>query len=58
MRRNPDRKRKPASPWFFPVFFACVMWLFCGILVFSYVESKRANPIMLDEHGQIRQESQ
>ncbi|MEQ1884792.1 MAG: hypothetical protein ABL967_06995 [Bryobacteraceae bacterium] len=58
MRPKTERKRKPASPWFFPVFFACVIVLFCGIMVFSYVESKKANPVMLDERGQIRQESQ
>jgi len=46
--------RKPASPIFFPLFFAVVMLLFCGILVYAYHESQVANPIMLDEQGHIR----
>jgi len=28
------------------------MSLFIGILIYAYVESQRANPIMLDEKGQ------
>jgi hypothetical protein len=49
------KDRKPASPFFFPMFFGAIMLLFCGILVMSYVESKKANPIMLDEQGRIRE---
>ena len=45
---------KPKHPTFFPWFLAVVMLLFCGILVFAYYESKRANPIMLDESGHVR----
>jgi hypothetical protein len=30
---------------------ALISALFIGILVFAYVETKRANPQMLDEHG-------
>jgi hypothetical protein len=51
MKRPPE----PKSPLFFPLFFTCVMLLFCGILVFSYVESKKANPIMLDEQGNLKE---
>lgn len=38
----------------FPLFFALVMLLFCGILVYAYFESKAANPIMLDESGHVK----
>jgi hypothetical protein len=27
---------------------------FMGIMVYVYVEAKKANPILLDEHGQVR----
>lgn len=36
----------------YKVFFGFVMSVFIGILMFAYVESKKANPIMLDEKGQ------
>lgn len=29
--------------------------LFIGILVYVYVEARKANPIILDEHGRQRQ---
>jgi len=32
---------------------ALVSVLFIGILIFAYVETKRANPQMLDEHGRL-----
>jgi hypothetical protein len=34
-------------------FLALVSALFIGILIFAYVETKRANPQMLDEQGHI-----
>ena len=34
-------------------FLALVSALFIGILIFAYVETKRANPQMLDEQGPI-----
>ncbi len=52
--KQPLKPKRPASPYFFPAFFAAVILLFCGILVFTYVESKHANPIMLDEQGNVR----
>lgn len=30
---------------------ACVFVFFCFVLVFVYAETKRINPVMLDEHG-------
>lgn len=51
---KPKHPRKPASPFFFPLFFAAVMLLFCGILAFAYHEAKVANPIMLDEQGHVK----
>ncbi len=41
-------RRRPAA---FTLFLWFVMALFIGILVYVWVESKRANPILLDEHG-------
>ena len=32
-------------------FLALVSAIFIGILIFAYVETKQANPQMLDEHG-------
>ena len=34
-------------------FLALVSALFIGILIFAYVETRHANPEMLDEHGHI-----
>lgn len=36
------------------VVLALVMSFFCGVLVFVYVETKRANPVMLDQQGHPR----
>ncbi len=41
---------------FFPVFLGFVMLLFIGILIYAYNGAKQANPVMLDEKGQIRQQ--
>jgi hypothetical protein len=35
----------------FKIFLGAVMALFIGILIFAYVVTKQANPILLDEHG-------
>jgi hypothetical protein len=29
---------------------------FIGIMIYVYVEAKRLNPVMLDEHGHVRGE--
>jgi len=39
---------------FLPKFLAGVFVLFVCILVVCYVIAKRANPIVLDEHGAVR----
>jgi hypothetical protein len=39
---------------FFPAFLSLVMLLFIGILVYVYSEAKQANPVMLDEKGNVR----
>jgi hypothetical protein len=39
---------------FLPKFLGGVFVLFVGILVVCYVIARRANPIMLDEHGGLR----
>ncbi len=50
-------ERRPIAP--LTVVLALVMSFFCGVLVFVYVETKRANPVMLDQQGQPRtQEAQ
>jgi len=33
------------------VVLGAVFVFFCGILIFVFVATKRANPVMLDEHG-------
>ena len=42
------------KPSHFPKFLALVMALFIGILAYVYMETKKANPVMLDEKGQVR----
>ena len=50
-------KRKRVAP--LTIVLGIVFVFFCGILIWAYVETKRANPIMLDEHGNpINQSSQ
>lgn len=34
-------------------FLAVVSAIFIGILIWAYVETRKANPQMLDEHGRI-----
>ena len=34
-------------------FLALVSAIFIGILIYAYVETKAANPKMLDEHGRL-----
>jgi len=47
---SPNRaSRKPAS---FVYFLWAVFCLFIGILICTYVITKRTHPIFLDEHGQ------
>ena len=38
-------------------FLALVSVIFIGILIWAYVETRRANPQMLDEHGRIEHSS-
>lgn len=42
-------QRKPVAP--LAVVLGVVFVVFCGILVFVYVATKRANPVMLDMQG-------
>ncbi len=42
-------ERKRVAP--LTVLLAVVFIVFCGILVFVYVATKRANPVMLDQQG-------
>lgn len=41
--------RKAVAP--LTILLAVVFVAFCGILVFVYVATKRANPVMLDQQG-------
>jgi len=43
----PDRKKTAFLTYFLGFVFA----LFIGILIFTYVVTKRTNPIMLDQNG-------
>ena len=38
-------------------FLAAVCALFIGILIYAYVETKKAHPQMLDEHGHLTRSS-
>jgi hypothetical protein len=42
-------KRKRVAP--LTVLLAVVFVVFCGILIFVFVATKRANPVMLDQQG-------
>jgi len=42
-------QRKKVAP--LTVVLGIVFVVFCGILVFVYVATKRANPVMLDQQG-------
>jgi hypothetical protein len=39
---------------FLPKFLAFVIVLFIGILVVAYAVARQADPVILDEHGQVR----
>ena len=41
------------------IFLGVIMVFFCAILIFVYVATKRANPVMLDQQGRpVNQPSQ
>ncbi len=42
---------KPRHSSTYPLFFLGVGLLFVGILVFAYLATRRAHPVMLDEQG-------
>jgi len=45
---TPSKSHPPAP---LTILLAVVMVFFCGILIFVYVATKRANPVMLDQQG-------
>ncbi len=45
--------RKPRISFLLLVLWA-VMALFIGILIYVWIETKKANPVMLDERGRVR----
>lgn len=47
-------ERKKNSTGFFPTFLGLIMALFIGILIYTWHEAKQANPVILDEHGNVR----
>ena len=44
--------KKPRFP--FPLFLLAVMAIFIGILVYTWMQAARTNPVILDEKGQVR----
>jgi len=42
-------KSRPPAP--LTILLVVVTVVFCGILIFVYVATKRANPVMLDQQG-------
>jgi len=43
------QQRKQVAP--LTVLLAIIMVFFCSVLVFVYIATKRANPVMLDQQG-------
>ena len=39
------------------VFLCLIMAFFCGVLIFVYAATKRANPVMLDQQGKPLQQN-
>ena len=54
-KKTTDQARK-GIPVLVP-FLAVVSAIFIGILIWAYVETRKANPQMLDEHGRIEHSS-
>lgn len=50
---KPAPSAAPASrrPPLLTILLGCIMLLFIAILVFTYVEARRVNPVILDERG-------
>jgi hypothetical protein len=48
------RYRFDARGALLPKFLGFVMVLFIGILIGCYLIAREANPVMLDEHGNVR----
>ena len=46
LNTQPNKRVAPLS-----VLLGVVFVVFCGILVFVYIATKRANPVMLDQQG-------
>jgi hypothetical protein len=38
----------------FPAFLGLIVAVFIGIMLYVYQEAKRANPVILDEKGNVR----
>jgi hypothetical protein len=49
MKEAVDDSRKRVAP--LTVVLGIVFVFFCAVLVYVYAETKRINPVMLDEHG-------
>ncbi len=45
---QPEEKRRTAP---LTIVLAVVFVVFCGILIFCYIATKRINPVMLDQQG-------
>jgi len=52
LQRPAEKPRPKGIPPLIP-FMVGVFILFIGILIFAYVETKKANPQMLDEKGHV-----
>ena len=44
----------PKHASFFPVFLGLVMALFIGLLIYTWRGAEAANPVILDERGNVR----
>jgi hypothetical protein len=47
-------ERRKGNGVLFPAFLCLVMALFVGIMIYTWHEAAQANPVMLDERGNVR----
>jgi hypothetical protein len=48
----PPRHRR--GPGFFPILLGLVFLLFIGLLIFTWIATERADPVILDDKGEPR----
>ena len=54
MKPSPGDVPANRRPPFLTILLGCIMLLFIAILVLTYLEARRVNPVVLDERGMPR----